>query len=862
MSRKKNLSFCVITYNDEQDIEKSLLSIKDFVDEIIVVDIGSEDLTICKAEQIGAKIYQFKWNYDFSEVKNFCLDKAKGRWVLFLQANELILKEEFENIHLLLDNSNIEGYLLDIDYNFEKHRIHSPVQSLRLFRNRKEYRFKHRVFERIPDEILRNVRESGIHILQQSNHNLASKFDIFIKLLEEDTNNHFEDSYLQYIYGIELLNQKRYRESIVCLEISRKNLNYDYLFAPHLFKCLSWALITINEYHKALDVLEEGIKAFPLYTDLFVLRGEIRKQLKQYDEAIKDLEISIKTMKQSHLMVPKPEVDISVIFEELGDIHGSLFNYQRASVYYQQAYKINHKNRELLYKIGKLAKRISSIDLLDNILKAAIEERDIEKLVTIMDIFFQKREYKRVLELVEYLENLIGKGEESESIKFTCHLMLGDLGKAMFYFTAINRDSSFYNHALLKLVEKYWSNSQWQEAKQLILEMTKIENIRMETKRLYITLHQLLAQGESDYILTTAQEYEIVNSLMESFLWLRQQDKAQLLLPLILKEREEEQYINIAEVWAEINDYKTLENIFYFISNKQKQKEFKQKIIVSLLNNGYIETAEKIINLGNFQSLEGLEHLVWAKNFINKIAQWINSIIKMNTNYYDLNIFEAQVSSKPSKDLIELYYSLGLDDNNPDKDTYVSKAENLTIVKIYEDIGDFFLRTSKYKEALTAYLNIIINDPLNQEAIEKLVDILKINFNEYLNFIEKKYLFIEGFYFERRQDFLNYTVGCIYFKNNKIEEALKYFLKIGEDMPIYMIALAYIISSFMILGEEEKAVVYLSEKNRMPYIFKLILQICKNHALNILNKECNESLYNELFEQGRQKILDKAILLF
>ena len=56
----------MITKNEEQFLKQCLDSIKDLVDEIILVDTGSTDKTKEIAKNYNAKIFDFKWIDDFS----------------------------------------------------------------------------------------------------------------------------------------------------------------------------------------------------------------------------------------------------------------------------------------------------------------------------------------------------------------------------------------------------------------------------------------------------------------------------------------------------------------------------------------------------------------------------------------------------------------------------------------------------------------------------------------------------------------------------------------------------------------------------------------------------------------------------
>jgi len=96
------LSLCMIVKNEEAKIERSLLSIKPVVDEMIVVDTGSSDRTKDIARKLGAKVYDFPWTDDFSEARNFSLSKASCKWILILDADEVISPLDHEKLRKLL----------------------------------------------------------------------------------------------------------------------------------------------------------------------------------------------------------------------------------------------------------------------------------------------------------------------------------------------------------------------------------------------------------------------------------------------------------------------------------------------------------------------------------------------------------------------------------------------------------------------------------------------------------------------------------------------------------------------------------------------------------------------------------------
>lgn len=82
------LSVIVITFNEEQNIEDCLDSIR-WADELIVVDSFSQDRTVELARRYTDKVYQREW-MGYARAKDYALSKATGDWVLWLDADERV----------------------------------------------------------------------------------------------------------------------------------------------------------------------------------------------------------------------------------------------------------------------------------------------------------------------------------------------------------------------------------------------------------------------------------------------------------------------------------------------------------------------------------------------------------------------------------------------------------------------------------------------------------------------------------------------------------------------------------------------------------------------------------------------------
>jgi Glycosyltransferases involved in cell wall biogenesis len=317
---KKHLSLCVITKDEERFLPDCLNDMKGTADELLVADLGSADRTPELAEQAGATVYRLDWKDDFSRIRNFCMEHAAGEWVLFLQADEAISPEQREELKLLLKNPNAEGYLVYVNYSPEERGISSPVQFLRLLRNRREYRFRYRSFEYIPDEDLYSIQGSSLKITHRGEKTVGWQLEERVRLLKTDVKEHPQDSYLRYMEGIELLNRENFGESAVRLELARKMADGGYLYVPHLYKCLGYALLSLERYEEAEKVLNEGVRNFLFYNDLLALRAELYRRLGRNQEAQADLEACLAARKRPNICVPGPEIDPSVIQEMLEEV--------------------------------------------------------------------------------------------------------------------------------------------------------------------------------------------------------------------------------------------------------------------------------------------------------------------------------------------------------------------------------------------------------------------------------------------------------------------------------------------------------------------------------------------------------------
>ncbi len=91
------ISAVVLTKNEERNIEQCLKMLR-FCDEVVVVDDGSTDSTREIAQNFGAKVFSRDIKMDFSDQSNFGMEKARGEWILFVDADEGVSEKLGEEI--------------------------------------------------------------------------------------------------------------------------------------------------------------------------------------------------------------------------------------------------------------------------------------------------------------------------------------------------------------------------------------------------------------------------------------------------------------------------------------------------------------------------------------------------------------------------------------------------------------------------------------------------------------------------------------------------------------------------------------------------------------------------------------------
>jgi hypothetical protein len=151
------LSGAMIVRDEERHLGECLRSIRDLVDEIVVVDTGSADDSVAIARDHGARVHDYRWHDDFSDARNHGLALCRGEWILYIDADERVRPHDREDLAAVLtDPAHVGCSVL-----LHARTGYTAYRELRLFRNDSVIRFEGLMHETIWPGISRFLEQHG-----------------------------------------------------------------------------------------------------------------------------------------------------------------------------------------------------------------------------------------------------------------------------------------------------------------------------------------------------------------------------------------------------------------------------------------------------------------------------------------------------------------------------------------------------------------------------------------------------------------------------------------------------------------------------------------------------------------------------
>ncbi len=279
------LSLCMIVRDEEEMLPRSLAAVRDAVDEIIVVDTGSTDRTIEIARSFGAKVIEREWTGSFADARNASFDAATGDWVMFLDADEVLVADDAQRLREILGRTWREAFYL-VETNFTGELGDGTAvthNAMRVFRNRPEYRFEGRIHEQIahnlpsgqPERIeITDVRVEHygyLGVVRDAKDKSRRNIELLERQRDEGAG---EDSgFLHFNLGSEYAALGENEDACASLETAWQLMRGKpdlaaYGYIPALVARLVRARRVTGRLQAAIDLADEGLRLLPGFTDL------------------------------------------------------------------------------------------------------------------------------------------------------------------------------------------------------------------------------------------------------------------------------------------------------------------------------------------------------------------------------------------------------------------------------------------------------------------------------------------------------------------------------------------------------------------------------------------------------------------
>lgn len=248
------ISAILITKNEAKNIRACLESLS-WCDEVVIVDQDSSDGTQEIAASLGARVFQEPWK-GYGAQKNSALQKARGDWVLSIDADERVTKGLREEISVVICKDQKNGYFIPRRNYFRgvwiRHGGWYPDYSLRLFR-RELGQFEERaVHERVilPGPI-GYLEEPLEHFTYRSVGDFLLRMEKYSRLGASEVAKK-ETKWPFFLYALRGLH------TFLSMYIMRAG----FMDGKHgLFLAISYAYYTVLKYYRALegDLMEPDV---------------------------------------------------------------------------------------------------------------------------------------------------------------------------------------------------------------------------------------------------------------------------------------------------------------------------------------------------------------------------------------------------------------------------------------------------------------------------------------------------------------------------------------------------------------------------------------------------------------------------
>lgn len=334
----------MIVKNEEEVLHQCLNSVMEICDEIIIVDTGSTDKTKEIAKQFTEKVINFKWIDDFSAARNFAFGQATMDYILWLDADDILLMEDQQKLNDLKNNLDVSVDAVSMIYNIAFDEYDNPTFSFRrnrLVKREKNFRWIGPVHEYL--EVHGNILAANIAIKHRKSNktNQSIQSDRNLKIYENrlEKKEEFTPRDLFY-YANELKDHAQFQKSIIYYQqflASKKGWIEDEIRA-----CINMAVcyrILGNSEKEKESLVMSFIYDVPR-PEVSCRLGDIYKNNRNYRKAITWYRLAIEIEEDDHIGFKQqayatwyPHLQLCMCYWEIGEVELSVEHNNKAKIY-------------------------------------------------------------------------------------------------------------------------------------------------------------------------------------------------------------------------------------------------------------------------------------------------------------------------------------------------------------------------------------------------------------------------------------------------------------------------------------------------------------------------------------------------
>ncbi|MFT8352519.1 glycosyltransferase [Clostridium saccharoperbutylacetonicum] len=524
---KNQVSLCMIVKDEEEYLPRCLSSIKDIVDEIIIVDTGSSDKTVEIAKNFGAKVYYFKWNNDFSEARNESLKYATKDWILILDADDELNSESKETFKVLLNTELDEKAI----YHFETlsyygNSIDNDNIAInlnpRLFKNNRGIHYEGKVHNQlisVEGDYNAVCKEIKIYHYGYIDKRIISKDkrNRNISILNEQIKKTPNDGFVYFNLGNEYGALDDMDKALECYYKAYEKFTPNTGYSSLLILRIIIANLKLKNYNKALEFVDIGSSHYPKCTDFYFYKSLIWHELDRPTLQIKALEKCIE--------LGEPPSELKFIFGtwsyrayyELGNVYMNYKDYNTAYNNYVEALKLKPDYIEPLYNIADVLKvQNVSLEEMKRIIEESFPENKKDYYNIIADLFYHVGYYSTALEYIKKYENSVNVTENTIILKSRCFIRNGDFEEYI-NINDIDKKSSYYIVFSMHKVLSFILLNKYENALSIVSSFNEdnLSDYDKKYLRVYSELIRLFTKEPTKILSEDENDKEYMNIILE-----------------------------------------------------------------------------------------------------------------------------------------------------------------------------------------------------------------------------------------------------------------------------------------------------------------------------------------------------------